>query len=153
MSHHQLIYCTKKVKWVKLYKQNNVFLRSIKHYPVNVFPEELQKVNFSNYEHFSCIDVAYTGFLNKLIKVTNEIPANKDIRIKNNTQKLFELTHARDFFFFFFFLMFKKTKFHIGEENYKKVNSQIKNLVSKNKREFYETNLRQKVNKPNFEKS
>ena len=57
------------------------------------------------------------------------------------------------FFFFFFFLMFKKTKFHIGEENYKKVNSQIKNLVSKNKREFYETNLRQKVNKPNFEKS
>ena len=95
--------------------------------------------------------MAYTGFLNKLIKVTNEIPANKDIRIKNNTQKLFELTHARDFFFFF--LMFKKTKFHIGEENYKKVNSQIKNLVSKNKREFYETNLRQKVNKPNFEKS
>ena len=48
--------------------------------------------------------------------------------------------------FFFFF-------FHIGEENYKNVNSQIKNLVSKNKREFYETNLRQKVNKPNFEKS
>ena len=50
-----------------------------------------------------------------------------------------------NFFFFFFF--------HIGEENYKNVNSQIKNLVSKNKREFYETNLRQKVNKPNFEKS
>ena len=92
MSHHQLIYCTKKVT----------------HYAVNVFPEELQKVSFSNYEHFSCIDVACTGFLNKLIKVTNETPANKEIRIKNNTPKLFELTHACEFFFFFFFILVKK---------------------------------------------
>ena len=136
MSHHQLTYCTKKVKWVKLYKQNNVFLRSIKHYPVNVFPEELQKVNFSNYEHFSCIDVAYTGFLNKLIKVTNEIPANKDIRIKNNTQKLFELTHARDFFFFFFFFFFlilKKQSFILVKKITKKLILKLKILLAKTK--------------------
>ena len=134
MSHHQLTYCTKKVKWVKLYKQNNVFLRSIKHYPVNVFPEELQKVNFSNYEHFSCIDVAYTGFLNKLIKVTNEIPANKDIRIKNNTQKLFELTHARDFFFFFFFfLCLKKQSFILVKKITKKLILKLKILLAKTK--------------------
>ena len=135
MSHHQLTYCTKKVKWVKLYKQNNVFLRSIKHYPVNVFPEELQKVNFSNYEHFSCIDVAYTGFLNKLIKVTNEIPANKDIRIKNNTQKLFELTHARDFFFFFFFFFYclKKQSFILVKKITKKLILKLKILLAKTK--------------------
>ena len=71
MSDHQLIFCTRKVKQVRFNKHNNVFLRSLKHYTVNVFVEKLQKVNFSNYERFSCIDAAYTDFLNKLMKVVN----------------------------------------------------------------------------------
>ena len=70
-SDHLLIFCTRKVKRAKFNKHNNVFLRSLKHYKVNVFVEELQKVKFSNYERFSCIDVAYTNFLNKLMKVVN----------------------------------------------------------------------------------
>ena len=59
-----------------------MFLRSLKHYTVNVFVEKLQKVDFSNYERFSCIDAAYTDFLNKLMKVVNKIGPSKDIRIK-----------------------------------------------------------------------
>ena len=101
MSDHQLIFCTRKVKRAKFNKHTNVFLRSLKHYTVNVFVEKLQKVNFSNYERFSCIDPAYTDFLNKLIKVVNEIAPSKEIRIKNNTQEWFareiaELIHACD---------------------------------------------------------
>ena len=86
MSDHQLIFCTRKVNRAKFNKHNNVFLRSLKHYTVNVFVEELQKINFSNYERFSCVDVAYTDFLNKLMKVVNEIAPSKEIRIKNNTK-------------------------------------------------------------------
>ena len=67
-----------------------MFLRFFKHYRVNVFVKELQKVNFSNYECFSCIDAAYTDFLNKLTKVVNEIDPIKEIRIKNNTQEWFD---------------------------------------------------------------
>ena len=70
-SDHQLNFCTRKVKRAKFNKHNNVFLRSLKHYKVNVFVVELQKVKFSNYERFSCIDVANTNFLNKLMKVVN----------------------------------------------------------------------------------
>ena len=44
--------------------------------------------------------------------------------------------------------MFKKSKLHIDEKKYKKVNYQVQNLVRKKKREFYETNLKQKINKP-----
>ena len=78
-----------------------MFLRFIKHYTVNVFVEELQKVNFSNSERFSCIDAACTDFLNKLMKIVNEIAPSKEIRIKNNTQEWFdreinELIHARE---------------------------------------------------------
>ena len=87
MSDHQLIFCTRKVKQAKFNKHNNVFLRSLKHYTVNAFVEKLQKVNFSNYEQFSCIDATYTDFLNELMKVAN---LSKEIRIKNNTQEWFD---------------------------------------------------------------
>ena len=131
MSDPQLIICTRKVKRAKFNKHNNLFLRSLKHYTVNVF------VNFSNYERFSCIDAAYTDFLNKLMKVVNEIAPSKEIRIKNNTQEWFdreiaELIHAREKLF----LKFKKPTLHIDEENYKKVKYQVQNLIRKKKREL-----------------
>ena len=87
MSDHQLIFCTRKVKQAKFNTYNNVFLRSLKHYTVHVFVEELQKVNFPNYERFSCEDAAYIDFLNKLMKVVSEIAPNKKIRVKNNMQE------------------------------------------------------------------
>ena len=126
-----------------------MFLRSLKHCTVNVFVEKLQKIDFSNYECFFCIDVAYTDFFNKLMKVVNEIAPSKEITIKNNTQEWFhteiaELIHAHEKLF----LKVKKSKLHIDEENYKKVKYQLQNLIRKKKREFYETNLRRKINKP-----
>ena len=105
---------TRKVKRTKVNKHNNVFLRSLKYYTVSVFVKKLQKVNFSNYERFSCL----TDFLNKLMKVVNEIAPSKEIRIKNNTQDWFdreiaELIHACEKLF----LKFKKSTLHIDEEN------------------------------------
>ena len=95
------------------------------------------------------MDAAYTDFLNKLMKAVNEIAPSKEIRIKNNMQGQFdreiaELIHARKKLF----KKFKKSKLHTDEENYKKVKYQVQNLIRKKKREFYETNLRQKINKP-----
>ena len=37
---------------------------------------------------------------------------------------------------------------HIDEEIYKKVKYKVQNLIRKQKRELYETNLKQKINKP-----
>ena len=83
------------------------------------------------------------------MEVVNEIAPSKEIRIKNNTQEWFhreiaELIQAREKLF----LKFKQSKLHTDEENYKKVKYQVQNLIRKKKREFYETNLRQKINKP-----
>ena len=55
-----------------------------------------------------------------------------------------ELIHAREKLF----LKFKKSRLLIDEENYKKVKYQVQNLIRKKKSEFYETNFRQKINKP-----
>ena len=61
-----------------------MLLRSLKHYTVNLLVEGLRKVNFLNYERFSKKDAAYTDYLNKLMKVINEITPSKDLlRDKN----------------------------------------------------------------------
>ena len=83
------------------------------------------------------------------MEVVNEIATSKEIRIKNNTQEWFhreiaELICAREKLF----LKFKKSKLHTDEENYKKVKYQAQNLIRKKNWELYETNLRQKINKP-----
>ena len=64
------------------------FSKSFNHYTVNEYLQELQKINFSNYERFSCIDAAYNDFLNKLMKVVNEIVPSKEIKTKNNTARM-----------------------------------------------------------------
>ena len=114
-SDHQLIFCKRKVKRVKFHEHNNVVLKSLKHYTVNLFVKGLQKVNFLNYERFSNIDAAYNDFLNKLMKVINEIDPGKEIRIKNNNQDCFhreiaDLIHVREKLFLKFILMRKFTK-------------------------------------------
>ena len=90
ISDHQLIFCTRKVKRVKFHRHNNVLLRSLKHYTVNLFIEGLRKANFLNYERFSNIDAAYPDFFNKLMKVISNITQGKEIRIKNNNQYWFD---------------------------------------------------------------
>ena len=90
-----------RIKGYFLAKNSFVAEVTFKHYTVNVFVEELQKLNFSNYGCFSCIDAAYTDFLNQLMKVVNEIGHSKEIRIKNNMQKWFdreiaEVIYARE---------------------------------------------------------
>ena len=43
ISDHQLIFCTRKMKWVKFHNHNKLFLRSLKHYLVNKLVEGLRK--------------------------------------------------------------------------------------------------------------
>ena len=69
-----------------------------------------RKVNFLNYESFSNIVATYPDFLNKLVKVIDEIDPSKEIRIKNNIQDRFDrevpdLIHVRKKLF----LNFKKS--------------------------------------------
>ena len=135
------------MKQVKFHKHNNVVLRSPKHYTVNLFVESLRKVNFLNYEHFSNIDAAYTDFLNMLMKVINQIAPSKEIRIKDNNQDRF----GREVAYLIIvrerlFLKFKKSKLYIDEEIYKKMRNQVQKLIKKRIKNFYEINLKQKIN-------
>ena len=94
---------------------------TFKHYTVNVFAKKITKAQFLHLLTFFLYRCG-TDFLNKLMKVVNEIAPNKEIRIKNDTQEWFdreiaELIHVREKLF----LKVKKSNVHIDEENYKKV--------------------------------
>ena len=107
-------FCIRKVKRVQFHKQNNALLRSLKYYTVNLFVEGLRKVHFLNYESFSNTDAAYTDFLNKLMKVINEIALSKEIRNKSNNKDWYDrefadLIHARGKLF----LKCENSKLHI----------------------------------------
>ena len=80
-------------------------LRSLKRYTVNLFVEGLRKLEFLNYERVSNIDAAYTDFLNKLMKVINEIAPSKETITRSNNQDWFDreladLIHVREKLFF-----------------------------------------------------
>ena len=137
ISDHQLIFCIRKVKRVKFHKHNNVLLRSIKHYFLNLFVEGLRKYFFLIMNFFSNIDAAYTDFLNKLIKVINEIAPSKEVRIKKNNQDWFDrevpdLTDVREKLF----SKFKNSKLHIDKEIYKKIRNQVQKLIKKKEAKF-----------------
>ena len=115
-----------------------MLLRSLKHYTVNLFVEGLRKLEFLNYERVSNIDAAYTDFLNKFMKVINEIAPSKETITRSNNQAWFgrevaDLIHVREKLF----LKFKKSKLHIYEEIYKNIWNQIQKLIKKRKRSFY----------------
>ena len=118
------------------------FLKNCKNLSWRIAKNQFLKIK---YEHFSCIDAACSD----LIKVVNEITPSKDIRIKNNTQEWFdreiaELIHVNKKLF----LKFRKSKLHTDEENCKKIKYQFQNLIGKQKTEVYDTDLKQKINKP-----
>ena len=105
------------MKWVKFHKHSNVFLRSLRNYTVNLLVEGLREVNFLNYRRFSNINAAHTDFLNKLMKVINEIDPRKEISIKNNNhgysdREVDDLIHVGEKLF----SKFKKSKLHIDKE-------------------------------------
>ena len=83
------------------------------------------------------------------MSVINRIAQSKEIKIKNNNQHCFDrevanLIHVRKKLF----LKIKISKVHIDEEICKKFRNQVQKLIEKKKRNLYEINLKQKINKP-----
>ena len=87
---------------------------------------------------FFNIDSAYTDFLNKLMKVINEIAPSKEIKINNNNQHWFDREVA-DLIHVWkkLFLRFKKSKLHIDEKIYQRNWEPSPKTNYKKKRNFY----------------
>ena len=85
LSDHQLIYCTRKIFKIKSSLHIQIQFRSFKHYKVDLFEQDLSKLNFPNYQNYNEIDEAYNDFLQKIISVIDKVVPIKERRVKQNS--------------------------------------------------------------------
>ena len=77
LSDHELIYCTRKTAKLKSNKHNQLNIRTIKNYTAENFIELLNKIDFLNYQTFSCVNKAYLDFITKLITAIDTLCPSK----------------------------------------------------------------------------
>ena len=82
LSDHQLIYCTRKISRIKRGSHKQIQFRSFKHYTVNLFEQELLKLNFPNYQNYNEINEAYNDFIQKIMSVIDKVAPIKERRVK-----------------------------------------------------------------------
>ena len=69
LSYHQLIYCTRKISRIKRGSHKQIQFRSFKHYTVDLFEQELSKLNFPNYQNYKENNEAYNDFIQRIMSV------------------------------------------------------------------------------------
>ena len=67
LSDHQLVFCTRKIYWIKRGTHRQIKFRSFKHYSADLFKETLTSMNFPNYQNFNDATEAYDDFIQKIM--------------------------------------------------------------------------------------
>ena len=149
ISDHQLIFCTRKITKIKVNGHRQIAFRSLENYSEKSFVQELEKINFPDYEVFYDIDAAYNDFFSKLSKVINKMAPEKTKRVKSDTQEWFDgeivgAMYERDKLL----KKFKASKLHVDKINYNISRISVQNLIKKKKEEFLGSKLEESRNKP-----
>ena len=92
-------------------------------------------MKFPNYENFLNINEAYSNFIEKLSSVNSKEWFDSVVsEAINNRDKLFK--------------KFKKSRLPLDQENYKKACYEVKKLIAKKKRIYFEAKLNENIGKP-----
>ena len=67
----------RKTTKLKSNKHNELNIRTMKNYTAEDFIELLNKIDFSNYQTFSCVNKAHLDFITKLITLINTLCLSK----------------------------------------------------------------------------
>ena len=69
---------------------NKVQVWSLKNYTPEFLMEESTKINFSDYNIFSNVNITYLNLAEKVWSIVDKNAPLKDLKIKNNTQDWFD---------------------------------------------------------------
>ena len=127
ISDDQLIYLTRKLHKMKSIIHKQIKIRSLKNYTIESFNQGLSMTNFSDYEYFNNVDIAYSAI--------NKIAPFKEIRTKNYyhdwfDEEILDTIILRD-------KRLKKDKvsrLNIDEQLYKEGNINVHELIKNKKR-------------------
>ena len=57
---------------------------------VNLFEQELSKLNFPNYQNYNEINEAYNDFIQKIVSIIDRVTPIKERQVKQNSQEWFD---------------------------------------------------------------
>ena len=82
LSDHQLIYCTRKISRVKRGSHKQIKPHSPKLYTVDLFKQEISKLNFLNHQNYNDINEAYHDSIQKIMGMIDKVAPRKERRIR-----------------------------------------------------------------------
>ena len=85
-----ITYFIRKIKRIKHNMHHQIQVRHLKNYSAEFFTNALKTVQFSNYNIFLSVNVAYSDLQNKISDTIDRVAPIKEIRIKSNTQECFD---------------------------------------------------------------
>ena len=149
LSHHQLIYCTRKVTQARFNRHKYIKTMSLRDYSKDLYLEEMGKVNFPNYSNFNDVNDAYSDFIGKVTSVVYKIAPVKEIHVKNNTQDWFDkIMHEAIRTCEKPFAKFKNSKCQDDHETYKVARNNVQRMIKSKKKNFVLDELSQNIGKP-----
>ena len=81
---------------IKRGSHKQIKFRLFKHYMVDLFQQELSKLNFPIYQNFNDINEAYNDFIQKIMNVIDKIAPLKERWVKQNSQEWFDGEFANE---------------------------------------------------------
>ena len=137
-SDHQFIYCTRKISRIKRGSHKQTQFRSFNYYTVDLFEQELSKLNFPNYQNYNEINVTYNGFIQKIMSVMNKVAPIKERQVKQNSQEWFDGEIAdeiknRDKLF----KKSKKSKLQIDKDTYNAARYKVRKIIFNKTRSLF----------------
>ena len=87
LSYHQLIYCTRKISRIKKVSHKQIQFHSLKHYTVDLFEQELSKLNFPIYQNYNEINETDINFIQKIMSVNGKVAPTKERLARQNSNK------------------------------------------------------------------
>ena len=113
----------------------------LKHYTVDLFEQELSKLNFPNYQNFNDINEAYNDFIQKIMNVIDKVAPLKERWLKQNSQEWFDGEIADEIKNRYkLFKKLKKSKLQIDKDIYSAARYKLQKMIINKKRAFLEKN-------------
>ena len=149
LSDHDLIFCTRKVKYVKTYTHNTLYSRSYKKYTKEKFIDKLRNANFPDYSLFDNVDKAYESFINLFSNIINDIAPIKEKSIKGTSKSWFnnevvQCIDKREKLK----QTFSKSKLKQDYEKFKDQRNLVQKLIKNKKRNYITNKLKENIKKP-----
>ena len=149
LSDHDLIYCTRKTSNIKVNKHNEIFIRSMKKYSVDIFEQKLNAADFPDTSNYTCVNAAYNDFISIFLSVIDSIAPLKSVRVKSNTKpwfdtEIFDAIQVRDKAY----KRYKRFGKETDKDSFKNARFLLKKLISNKKKQFIEEKITENKNNP-----